>query len=160
MPSPHGYLISFRAHGTWMHGDARGSIDRFNNRFGSPYIPRNERWHSYNERTMKLAPVKLNCIRRKAIDDSIKETCDLRRWKLHAANVRTNHVHVVVTARCDPEIVLRTFKANATRKMREVGCWTSAHTPWAQKGSKRWLWTYEQLQRAVAYVVDGQGVPL
>ena len=160
MPKPHGYLITFRARGTWLHGDARGSIDRFHNQYSTPYIPLNERWHSYNQQSMKLAPVGLNSIRRAAVNDSIKETCDLRKWELHAANVRTNHVHVVVSAQSDPEIVLRALKANATRKMREAGCWTSIQTPWAQKGSKRWLWTYEQLQRAIAYVLDGQGVPL
>jgi len=37
---PLAYFISFRAYGTWLHGDKRGSIDRFNNRYRSPYIPR------------------------------------------------------------------------------------------------------------------------
>jgi REP element-mobilizing transposase RayT len=157
---PHGYLITFRAHGTWLHGDKRGSIDRFHNRYGTPDIAPDERWHSYNERIMKLTPVKLTRIRRSAIKDSIKETCELRKWTLHAANIRTNHVHVIVSASCDPEIALRALKANATRKMREAGCWASTQTPWAQKGSKRWLWTDNQLQAAIAYVVDGQGVPL
>jgi REP element-mobilizing transposase RayT len=157
---PLGYLISFRAYGTWLHGDSRGSIDRFHNRYLTPYIPLNEPWHAYNERMLKLAPVKLNRIRRAAIDNAISETCELRKWRLHAANVRTNHVHVVVSASCDPEIVLRAFKANATRKMRESGCWTRIQTPWARKGSKRWLWTYDHLQTAIAYVQKGQGVPL
>ena len=157
---PIGYLITFRAYGTWLHGDARGSVDRFHNRYGTPHIPPDIRWRSYNERMMKLEPVKLNRIRRAAIDKAIKETCEFRKWRLHAANVRTNHVHVVVRAPCHPEIVLCALKANATRKMREAGCWTSIQTPWAQKGSKRWLWTYSQLQAAIAYVVDGQGVPL
>jgi REP element-mobilizing transposase RayT len=109
---------------------------------------------------MKLAPVKLNNQRRAAIKEAIEETCEFRKWNLRADNVRTNHVHVVVSAPCDPEIVLRALKANATRKMREAGCWMSHRTPWAQKGSKRWLWTYNQLEAAIAYVVDGQGVPL
>ncbi|HEX6715467.1 MAG TPA: transposase [Pyrinomonadaceae bacterium] len=135
-------------------------MDRFHNRYGTPDIPRNSRWYRYNERIMKVAPVKLNTQRRTAIHDALKETCELRKWRLCAKNVRTNHVHVVVSASCHPEIVLRALKANATRKMREAGCWTSDHTPWATKGSKRWLWTYEQLMAAIAYVEDGQGVPL
>jgi REP element-mobilizing transposase RayT len=158
-PIPLGYLITFRAHGTWLHGDERGSVDRFHNRYGMPDIPPNERWQSHNERMMKLGPLKLDRKLREAIDCAIIETCELRKWKLHAANVRTNHVHVVVSAGCHPEVVLRALKANATRKMRDVG-WTSNETPWARKGSKRWLWTYNQLQAAIAYVVDGQGVPL
>jgi REP element-mobilizing transposase RayT len=157
---PLGYLISFRAYGTWLHGDARGSIDRFHNRYGAPYIPLNEIWHAYNERILKLTPVRLTSQRRVAIDNAISETCELRKWRLHAANVRTNHVHAVVSAPCDPEIVLRALKANATRKMREAGCWKNKDTPWASKGSKRWLWTSHQLQTATAYVQDGQGAPL
>ena len=32
---PLGYLITFRGYGTWLHGDRRGSVDRFHNRFGT-----------------------------------------------------------------------------------------------------------------------------
>jgi len=154
---PLGYLISFRAYGTWLHGDERGSIDRFHNRYDTPYIPLNERWHAYNERLLNLTPVKLNAQRRAAINNSISETCEVRSWRLHAANVRTNHVHAVVSALCDPEIVLSALKANATRKMREVGCWTSSGTPWARKGSKRRLWNEQSVWNAVNYVLNGQG---
>jgi hypothetical protein len=110
---PLGYLITFRAYGTWLHGDERGSVDRFHNRYATPAIPPNESWHAYNERMMKLAPVILNSQRRTAIKAAIRETCELRSWRLHAENVRTNHVHAVVNARCHPELVLRSLKANA-----------------------------------------------
>jgi len=157
---PLAYLITFRAHGTWLHGDSRGSVDRFRNRYGTPLIPPDRRWRRYNERTMKVPPVKLSAQRRAAIDEAIQETCKIRRWNLCARSVRTNHVHVVVTASCDPEIVLRALKANATRKMREAGCWRSRQTPWARKGSKRCLWTHEQLIAAIVYVEYEQGEPL
>jgi len=119
---PLAYFITFRAHGTWLHGDSRGSVDRFRNRYGTPRIPADVRWHRYNERTMKLGPIKLCTQRRASIEEAIKETCEVRRWKLWARNVRTNHVHVVVSASSNPERVLRALKANATRKMREAGC--------------------------------------
>jgi len=38
------YLITFRCYGTWLHGAQRGSIDRFHNRYKSPYIEPNESW--------------------------------------------------------------------------------------------------------------------
>jgi hypothetical protein len=38
---PLAYLITFRAYGTWLHGDSRGSVDRFHNRYGVPLIPAN-----------------------------------------------------------------------------------------------------------------------
>ena len=42
---PQGYLITFRCYGTWLHGDGRGSVDRFHNRYGSPLIPPNKQWN-------------------------------------------------------------------------------------------------------------------
>ena len=75
-------------------------------------------------------------------------------------NVRSNHVHVVVTANCKPEKARNAFKANATRKLREGGCWKSEKSPWAFRGSGRYLWTEEDLVKAIAYVENDQGEPL
>ena len=35
------YFITFRCYGTWLHGDERGSVDRFHNIYGMPFIPKN-----------------------------------------------------------------------------------------------------------------------
>src|SRR6185369_4463955 len=95
---PLGYLITFRCYGTWLHGDERGSIDRFHNRYNSPYISPNEQWHSHiiNQIT-ETGPVTLNAEQRENVESAIREVCDYRRWTLHAVNVRTNHVHVVTS---------------------------------------------------------------
>src|SRR5262249_42685946 len=47
---PLAYLITFRCYGTWLHGDERGSTDRHRNQYGTPFIPSNEYWHTYNAR--------------------------------------------------------------------------------------------------------------
>jgi len=94
------------------------------------------------------------------VKEGIQETCRIRNWRLWALNIRTNHVHTVLTANCDPENVLIALKANATRKMREAGCWHSGKTPWARRGSKRRLWTDQQLTNAICYVEYEQGEPL
>ena len=75
-------------------------------------------------------------------------------------NVRTNHVHVVVSANKKPEAVLSALKANATRSMKEAGVWTSEFSPWEFRGSKKYLWDEEQLRNAITYVECGQGGPL
>ncbi len=77
-----------------------------------------------------------------------------------AINVRTNHIHAVVSAKREPEIVLIAFKANATRKLREAGYWHGSGSPWAEGGSKKYLWTEKDLNDAVAYVEYDQGEPL
>jgi hypothetical protein len=130
---PLGYLITFRAYGTWLHGDSQGSVDRFHNRYGTPRIPANRKCQKYNERTMKRPPVNLSKRRRADVEAAIRETCQYRNWTLWAVNVRTNHVHSVVSASCDPELVLSAFKANATRKMRTSGSWRSGETPMGRK---------------------------
>src|SRR5215813_10753529 len=129
--APVGFFITFRAHGTWLHGDSRGAVDRFRNRYATPGIPADARWQRHNENTLKQPPIKLDKLRRDSIDQAISETCEIRSWKLWTHNIRTNHVHVVITAFCNPEIVLRALKANATRKMKEAGCWKTDQTPWA-----------------------------
>ena len=83
-----------------------------------------------------------------------------QKWELWTTNVRTNHVHTVVSALGKPEIILAAFKANATRKLRAANYWRSNRTPWVEKGSKRYLWTESDVINAVAYVEYDQGEPL
>src|SRR5688572_30293307 len=51
---PFGYHITFRAYGTWLHGDSRGSVDRFHNRFGTPRLPRNEQMATVQPPTAQI----------------------------------------------------------------------------------------------------------
>jgi len=75
-------------------------------------------------------------------------------WTL---NVRTNHIHVVVSANKAPGAVLTALKANATRSMKDAGRWKGSLSPWAHGGSKKYLWTEKQLTHAIAYVDGDQG---
>ncbi len=155
---PLAYLITFRCHGTWLHGDERGSIDRSHNRYRSPCISPNEKWHQHNARTLEGDPVSLNVMQRESVEFAVRETCDFRGWVLRASNVRTNHVHIVGSiGETNPERALNAFKANATRQMRQNNCWQRQYSPWADKGSKRHLWNERSIERAVDYVVNEQG---
>ena len=93
---PLAYLITFRCYGTWLHGDKRGSIDRFHNAYKSPYIEANPQWHRHNAQALEGEPVILDARRRTSVERAIRETCQFRKWHLRAVSVRTNHVHVVV----------------------------------------------------------------
>jgi REP element-mobilizing transposase RayT len=87
----------------------------------------------------------------------LRNSIAIRKWELLALNVRTNHVHTVVTANRDPEIVLNAFKANATRELRERNLWPHDFSPWVRKGSKRKLWNERSVAMAIDYVLYGQG---
>jgi REP element-mobilizing transposase RayT len=157
---PMGYLITFRTFGTWLHGDRRGSVDRFHNVYGTPMLHPNPSRELYEQHLMKMPPVKLDTRRRAAVLQSLRETCRVRKWKLWAANVRTNHVHSVITAQCRALNVLQVLKAHATRTMKKNGCWAGKRSPWAYRGSRKKLWTEKDLMEAIVYVEYGQGEPL
>ena len=62
-----------------------------------------------------------------------------------------------VGASCKPEHVMDSFKAYATRKLREADLLCQGVKLWARHGSTPYLWTEEEVQRAIDYVVNGQG---
>lgn len=155
---PLGYLITFRCYGTWLHGDQRGSTDRFHNRYKSPHLAPNARRQSISKRLLKSRAVVLDARQRKTIERALREVCNYRGWMLHAATVRTNHVHVVVCiGGLKPERALNALKAYATRRLRADGRWNKVHSPWADRGSKRYLWNERSMAIAVDYVINGQG---
>jgi REP element-mobilizing transposase RayT len=154
---PQAYFITFRGYGTWLHGDKRGSVDRSHNRFGSPRLMPNERRRQLNLNRLGHKPVRLEERQRCLVEDAIKEICKKRHWGLWIVNARTNHIHAVVTAPCKPELILTALKANATRKLSEAGYCRNGESPWAKRGSKKYLWTDQDVIDAVVYVQYEQG---
>ena len=155
---PLGYLITIRTYGTWLPGDQRGSIDRYHNTYRGPRVPPNRILEEQARSKLKSEPLILDAIKRKAVDDAIREVCLHRDWVLRALNVRTNHAHSVVSIGIvKPGQAMNAFKAYGTRKLRERNLWEYAHSPWAERGSKRWLWTETSILNACDYVINGQG---
>jgi REP element-mobilizing transposase RayT len=156
--TPLAYFISFRTYGTWLHGDKRGSTDRHQNIYGAPHIAASERWEQHNERHLVAEPVVLNAAQRRSVEFAMRDTCEHRSWFLRAINVRTNHVHTVISiGRTKSGLALNALKANATRQMRDDGNWQTPRTPWAAKGSQRCLWNERSVALAIDYVNNGQG---
>mgnify|MGYP003694610209 CR=1 FL=1 len=52
---------------------------------------------------------------------------------------------------------MTSFKAYATRRLRENGLVGPTQKVWARHGSARYLWTEEHVSMAVDYVVKRQG---
>jgi REP element-mobilizing transposase RayT len=94
---------------------------------------------------------------RAIVERTMREVSAHHGWELHAVNVRTNHVHAVVSAMCLPERVLNAWKSWSTRRLRQLAQVSSPQPVWSRHGSTRYLWTQEALARAVQYVEEGQG---
>ena len=155
---PLAYLLTFRCYGSWLHGEDRGSVDRRNyHRYGTPGMPTNKRILTDERLTLQTQPVSLAKHQRQTVEAAIREVCAKRRYLLHAVSVRTNHVHVVVSSARPPEFVMVSFKSYATRRLREAFQLTRGSKAWSRHGSTKYLWTEEQLRRAIEYVEFGQG---
>jgi REP element-mobilizing transposase RayT len=161
--SPLAYLITFRCYGTWLHGDARGSVDREHNVYGTPKITTSQLFEDSDRKQLKHAPVILDARQRNVVEAAVRGVCDYRNYVLRALNVRTNHVHCVVTvarpsasAFCKPEPVLDAFKAYATRALRQAGLIGLNTKPWSRHGSTIYLWTEKDVAKAIEYVMLGQ----
>jgi REP element-mobilizing transposase RayT len=113
----------------------------------------------------------LDAEQRNVVETQIAETCAFRSWKLHAVNCRSNHVHVVVTASAQPQVVRNQLKTWCTRRLkelearrRETNGSRADKAPirenwWTERGSHRFLNDQESLEAAIWYVGDGQDQP-
>jgi REP element-mobilizing transposase RayT len=106
---------------------------------------------------MRQEPYLLDAARRMVVLRTVREVAEHRNWKLWAAHVRTNHVHVVVTAADAPEKVMADLKAWASRRLREAFGEPADRDRWTQHGSTRWVDTEASLAAAITYVVEEQG---
>ena len=132
-------------------------MNRRRNVFGTAKIAPNSHLEHSDDSQLKHAPFELDGVLRQIVEKAVREVCDCRKYLLRAINVRTNHVHSVISAMCKPELVLTALKAYATRAMREAGMLSTNVKPWSRHGSTIYLWKERDIAEAVAYVLLGQG---
>jgi REP element-mobilizing transposase RayT len=80
-----------------------------------------------------------------------------RGWRLWAAHVRTNHVHVVVSADRDPGRIMSDLKARASRDLTRAGFDDANRRRWTRHGSTRHLFREEDVEEKIRYTLDEQG---
>lgn len=157
---PIAYFLTFTTYGTWLHGDPRGSVDRDHNVFGTRLAAANFMREAKNREAMRDPEFVLTAKAREVVDASIRRTCQVRGWTLHAVNVRSNHVHVVVSSGDTAEKTMNDLKAWATRALRESGLAAKEQTLWTRKGSRHRLFTAAAVANAVHYTLHEQDGPM
>jgi REP element-mobilizing transposase RayT len=153
---PLAYLISFRTYGTWLHGDERGSTSRRRNKYGTPRIAPNPRLQGAELKQLKHPPIRLDSKQRPLVEQAVREVCAKRGYWLRAINVRTNHVHTVVSAAKKPEPILQAFQAYAPENYARQACYLSMSNRGLGTAARR-IWKERHVERAIDYVVNGQG---
>ena len=153
------YLITWVCYGAWLPGQS-GIVSRIQNRFGGRFLEPDAGRERQSRRQMAQEPHLLDSVRRQVVLKTIHEVCSCRRWTVLAAHVRTNHVHAVITANCQPEHVLTAMKAYSSRALNEFELDGRDRRRWARHGSTRYLWTGDAVRAAIHYVVSEQGEPV
>ena len=154
---PLAYFLTWSCYGSWLHGDARESVDRTRNAFGTARLDPDERARKAREKRLSAAPMVLDDVSRPVVHAAIIDHCTHRGWALFAVNVRTTHVHVVVQARdYMPEVVLDQLKAWSTRRMRDAGLVLRDAKVWTTHGSTIYIFDEVKLKEKVHYVLHEQ----
>ena len=160
MADPLGYFITWATYGTWLPGDERGWVE-YHHGWQLPDPARKL------EAAAKMTEdaCRLDAEQRRAVEEQIAETCEVRGWHLHAVNCRSNHLHVVVSANAHPKTVRSQLKAWCTRKLKALEAMRAAagglntsvrENWWAERGSQRFINDADSLEGAIVYVRDGQ----
>ncbi len=145
------YFITWTTYGTWLPGDARGWKRKY---FGEQTPqPRLEDWC---RRRLTAEPVFLNPIHREKVDQICRDHVAFRGWTLHAINVRSNHVHVLVTADISPRRVRDQLKAWATRILRAPPEMITVTKMWTRGGDCRTIEDDGGLQTVIHYINEQQ----
>ncbi|HUQ72070.1 MAG TPA: transposase [Planctomycetaceae bacterium] len=159
MSHPLAFHLTWTAYGTWLSGDERGWVES-----GRTGIQSSDRQRFEQARSRLAEPsVEFTSEQRELILTTIQDHCRHRGWTLHAVNIRSNHVHVVVSGLCEPETMMNQFKAWCSRRLSDAAGlsakvarhagrrrWFTAH------GSTKWINDEQYLADAIHYVLHGQ----
>jgi REP element-mobilizing transposase RayT len=149
---PLGYFITFTTRGTWLHGDARGSIRR-----NAGFLAADPEQVNIETENLNVPPLLLLPEDRIAVENGLRELCVKRSWVLHEINVRTNHIHIVVTANDkEPDRVMSDLKSKGTLILRKLKRIDDKQKPWTRQGSMRYIFTQADFDAVCCYVKDGQ----
>ena len=151
MKDPIAFFVTWPTYGTWLPGDERGWIEYHHGwQLPSPNL------ESLCSSRMTEKQCLLSGPEQQIVEEQAAETCRYRGWILHAVECRTNHVHLVVSAfETNPKKIRADIKAWCTRRLKEKSS-SSRMNYWAERGSIRYVWDQESLDRVVNYVTVAQ----
>lgn len=153
------YHIVWTMYGTWLPGDWRGWVKK---RISGIQEPDPKVEQAARDRLAE-PPVLLSAEQQAIVRKTFRKHCSIRGWRIHALNVRSNHVHLVVTADCSWEVVRDQIKAWCLRRLSDAAGLTE---PVAKKAGRRHWFTeggdaeyidsQEYLVNAIFYVNEKQ----
>lgn len=164
------WLLTWTTYGSWLPGDARGSVTRIregtdgprieHDLFETPYTPTIPGLASSSAERLKREPIRLNREQAIVVAGQVLEVAKHRGWTLLAGSIMANHVHLVVAA--DEQIpsfkLMQSFKSYASRALNREWEQPASGTWWTESGSRRPLRGERAIEAACEYVRFQAGV--
>ncbi len=155
---PLAFFITWTCYGTWLPGDDRGWFKwKKGQQVPQPLLA------DWTREQLLEPPLFLDEAQRLVVESTIVDHCQRREWHLHAKNCRTNHCHVVITAKGRAGIEVRDqLKSWCKRKLKEHQLMLGIQPLkprehwWTRKGCVRSLFDDESVEAAVIYTLDAQ----
>ncbi|QDV79667.1 transposase [Botrimarina mediterranea] len=171
------WLLTSTTYGTWLPGDARGSVTSVRDyrpgdgspatriehaRYGEAWEPQAKGLRRSAESTLKGPPVLLIPEQAQCLLSEFQRTASHHGWRLSAVALMANHVHLVVGLPRETSSVtaLQDFKAYGSRVLNKDFGKPKSSTWWTKSGSRRLLPDEEALVAAINYVLHRQANPL
>lgn len=162
MRAEESYLIAWTTYGTWQYDGWAIGVGKVR------LTAESQNGSAVTLEPRLSAPVVLDSAQRRIVEDALCMRCRLRRWTLHAARARSNHVRLVVTADClGLEVVadLQTWCARRLNEQRPTAperLSAPGHRPlgagkrwWAEQAEMTDIPDKEYLTHAIRYVTQG-----
>ena len=151
--------ITWGTYGTRLHGDPRGTVDRYNNESGTPVLGFDEhRWEQEKE-NLAFPPVVLTRPQMIFVEEQLPLICERGHWKHTVGAAGPDHVHEILESQFDPETIRRLLKRwlgqalSARWKLDEGATW------WAECGSIQWIDNERYFENATSYMKDQRATP-
>ncbi len=149
---PLAFFITWTVYGTFLQGDVRF----WRKRRKGEQLPQ-PRLAEWRRERLKHSIELLDDEQRFSTMGEIERLSEFRGWKLWSRDVRTNHVHVVVTATGYAGSKVRDqLKANCTRVLREQWPKFVDRPVWSVGGDWQCINSEKDLERAILYVSEAQ----
>lgn len=153
------YFITFTTYGTWLPGSSKGkgSVDREHNQFGTPFVDPDEQRERRAREAMIQPAYVMSAPEREIVCKAFVELAKERGWQLWAVHVRSNHVHLVLSAEGDPDRMMSDLKGRASKNLTLAGFDNAERKRWTRHGSTKHLFHDEHVEAKIRYTLDEQG---
>jgi REP element-mobilizing transposase RayT len=151
------YFITFSTYGTWLPGSAKGSVDAEHNLYATPLVEPDAGREQRAREAMTQPAYVMSAAERAIVCKAIVELAESKGWLLLAVHVRSNHVHVVVSAERDPGRLMSDLKGRASRDLTTAGFDDAGRRRWTRHGSTQHLFREEEVEEKIHYTLDQQG---